>query len=272
MLSKVPVAGQMCTTSQQKKKDVFIFIRAVEKKKKTTIIEAEKLVSFTHTFPHGYECLQTSNQFFKRTTMDNSYDDLLAISTLVLSLSQNVSDSEEYITKLQSLSKNLVSKDQFEQLSKEADVLTESNNNANDNDEMSIIRKLEEERLSLIMDIQREDFVSSKLIELIDQNQEIIESVKEYLEARESIQEEEAAYTKKQLDIFVNDIVLPILAQLNENLTGLLARMKNVARKLLRIQLRAKENPDLAMSENYRKEFTELVQCFCSLCKEYKTT
>ena len=94
---------------------------------------------------------------------------------------------------------------------------------------MSIIRKLEEERLSLIMDIQREDFVSSKLIELIDQNQEIIESVKEYLEARESIQEEEAAYTKKQLDIFVNDIVLPILAQLNENLTGLLARMKNVA-------------------------------------------
>lgn len=108
---------------------------------------------------------------------------------------------------------------------------------------MSIIRKLEEERLSLIMDIQREDFVSSKLIELIDQNQEIIESVKEYLEARESIQEEEAAYTKKQLDIFVNDIVLPILAQLNENLTGLLARMKNVARKLLRIQLRAKENP-----------------------------
>ena len=49
---------------------------------------------------------------------------------------------------------------------------------------MSIIRKLEEERLSLIMDIQREDFVSSKLIELIDQNQEIIESVKEYLEAR----------------------------------------------------------------------------------------
>ena len=45
MLSKVPVAGQMCTTSQQKK-DVFIFIRAVEKK--TTIIEAEKLVSFTH--------------------------------------------------------------------------------------------------------------------------------------------------------------------------------------------------------------------------------
>ena len=55
---------------------------------------------------------------------------------------------------------------------------------------MSIIRKLEEERLSLIMDIQREDFVSSKLIELIDQNQEIIESVKEYLEARESIQEE----------------------------------------------------------------------------------
>ena len=91
---------------------------------------------------------------------------------------------------------------------------------------MSIIRKLEEERLSLIMDIQREDFVSSKLIELIDQNQEIIESVKEYLEARESIQEEEAAYAKKQLDIFVNDIVLPILAQLNENLTGLLARMK----------------------------------------------
>ena len=61
---------------------------------------------------------------------------------------------------------------------------------------MSIIRKLEEERLSLIMDIQREDFVSSKLIELIDQNQEIIESVKEYLEARESIQEEEAAYTR----------------------------------------------------------------------------
>ncbi|KAF6072051.1 hypothetical protein FOB64_000404 [Candida albicans] len=138
--------------------------------------------------------------------MDNSYDDLSAISTLVSSLSQNVSDSEEYITKLQSLSKNLVSKDQYEQLSKEADVLTESNNNANDNDEMSIIRKLEEERLSLIMDIQREDFVSSKLIELIDQNQEIIESVKEYLEARESIQEEEAAYTKKQLDIFVNDI------------------------------------------------------------------
>ena len=107
------------------------------------------------------------------------------------------------------------------------------------------------------------------MIELIDQNQEIIESVKEYLEARESI-EEEAAYTKKQLDIFVNDIVLPILAQLNENLTGLLARMKNVARKLLRIQLRAKENPDLAMSETTGRNLPSWSNAFAHYVRNTK--
>ena len=205
--------------------------------------------------------------------MDKSYDDLLAISTLVLSLSQNLNDSEEYITQLQTLSKDLVSKDQYEQLSKESgDDLIKSNSVANGDDEMAIIRKLEEERLSLIMDIQREDFISSKLIELIDQNHEIIESVKEYLEARESIKEEKAASFKRQLEILVSDVVLPISAQLDANMTELLARMKTVARKLVRIQLRAKENPSLLMSENYLKEFNELVKCFYSLCKEYKTT
>ena len=109
--------------------------------------------------------------------MDKSYDDLLAISSLVLTLNQRVNESAESIFKLQEISNVIVphnSTTDKTTTDQPQDNCSSNNDNEDDDeeeDESSIIRKLEDERIALVMDIQKQDFVGEKLRELIDQNQ-----------------------------------------------------------------------------------------------------
>ncbi|RCK58152.1 hypothetical protein Cantr_06629 [Candida viswanathii] len=195
--------------------------------------------------------------------MEKSYDDLLAISNLVLTLNQRVNDSAEYITKLQAITREIAPRKDSNDTAKAA--LPASHGSDEVEDE---IRKLEQERIALVMDIQKQDFVSEKLIELIEQNQEMLESVKEYLQARESIRIEEEVYTKRDIEVFVTEIIRPTREQLRENSQNLHTRIGKLTEKLISIELGIQKEPALLQSEQYRKEVNLLVNAFKQLLKE----
>ncbi|RCK65764.1 hypothetical protein Cantr_01568 [Candida viswanathii] len=195
--------------------------------------------------------------------MEKSYDDLLAISNLVLTLNQRVNDSAEYITKLQAITREIAPRKDGNDTTEP--VLPASQGSDEVEDE---IRKLEQERIALVMDIQKQDFVSEKLIELIEQNQEMLESVKEYLQARESIRIEEEVYTKRDIEVFVTEIIRPTREQLQENSQNLHTRIGKLTEKLISIELDIQKEPALLQSEQYRKEVNLLVNAFKQLLKE----
>lgn len=205
--------------------------------------------------------------------MDKSYDDLLAISSLVLTLNQRVNESAESIFKLQEISNVIVPHDSTTDKTttdQPQDNCSSNNDNEDDDeeeDESSIIRKLEDERIALVMDIQKQDFVGEKLRELIDQNQEMLESVKEYLQARESIQIEEDLYTKNDIEKFVHDIIQPTRIQLRENNQILHTKIERLAEKLMEIEQDIQREPTLLQSESYQKEVKYLVNAFKQLVK-----
>ncbi|MCP8716017.1 MAG: hypothetical protein M5E90_01200 [Asgard group archaeon] len=205
--------------------------------------------------------------------MDKSYDDLLAISSLVLTLNQRVNESAESIFKLQEISNVIVphnSTTDKTTTDQPQDNCSSNNDNEDDDeeeDESSIIRKLEDERIALVMDIQKQDFVGEKLRELIDQNQEMLDSVKEYLQARESIQIEEDLYTKNDIEKFVHDIIQPTRIQLRENNQILHTKIERLAEKLMEIEQDIQREPTLLQSESYQKEVKYLVNAFKQLVK-----
>ncbi|KAL6452950.1 hypothetical protein SBY92_000295 [Candida maltosa Xu316] len=82
------------------------------------------------------------------------------------------------------------------------------------------------------MSIQKQDFLSDRLIELISQNQEIIDSVKDYLLARESIRVEEEAYIKKDIETFVTHTIKPVRDQLILNQKELHSKITKLETKL----------------------------------------
>lgn len=205
--------------------------------------------------------------------MDKSYDDLLAISSLVLTLNQRVNESAESIFKLQEISNVIVPHNSTTvktTTDQPQDNCSSNNDNEDDDeeeDESSIIRKLEDERIALVMDIQKQDFVGEKLRELIDQNQEMLDSVKEYLQARESIQIEEDLYTKNDIEKFVHDIIQPTRIQLRENNQILHTKIERLAEKLMEIEQDIQREPTLLQSESYQKEVKYLVNAFKQLVK-----
>ncbi|EER33778.1 predicted protein [Candida tropicalis MYA-3404] len=205
--------------------------------------------------------------------MDKSYDDLSAISSLVSTLNQRVNESAESIFKLQEISNVIVphnSTTDKTTTDQPQDNCSSNNDNEDDDeeeDESSIIRKLEDERIALVMDIQKQDFVGEKLRELIDQNQEMLDSVKEYLQARESIQIEEDLYTKNDIEKFVHDIIQPTRIQLRENNQILHTKIERLAEKLMEIEQDIQREPTLLQSESYQKEVKYLVNAFKQLVK-----
>lgn len=156
--------------------------------------------------------------------MEKTYDDLLAISALVQSLTQQLSESSDQVAKLEKIARELVP--DYDKLIA-AEALTTTNEpeeevilSPEEQDEI-IIKKLEQQRLNILMEIQKEDFLSEKLQELIDQNQTILESIKEYLENKDHIHKEEEEQIQRAYDHYVHNKIQPIIDQLDSNLFDL---------------------------------------------------
>ncbi|KAI5958332.1 hypothetical protein KGF57_002688 [Candida theae] len=99
---------------------------------------------------------------------EKSTDELQALLTITSSLADRVNESDEAISKIKEIVKNLGE----EHISKEE---------PNEMVKPDEVQQLERERLQLVMELQKQDYIHSRLVKLVKENQELLDTIKSYI-------------------------------------------------------------------------------------------
>lgn len=193
--------------------------------------------------------------------MDRSYDEVSCIGNLVESLTSQLTDSAEHISKLQRIALELVKLSDYDVLSNNQQEVTLDEIET----DQQIIQRLEDERLQLVMELQRQDYVSTKVVELMDQNRDIIDSVKDFLTARDKdgryADDEENADDSnlKRVELYINHIVKPTETQLRSNIDDLDSSINQVNDLITLFTTRSSEATAQLESPEYKEKVSTLV-------------
>ncbi|ABN64935.1 predicted protein [Scheffersomyces stipitis CBS 6054] len=193
--------------------------------------------------------------------MDKPFDEIQAISTLLHGLTSGLADSAERINNIQTLTEKLVDKEKYEEFIKDTqvDFPDDLNGKPIEEQEELLIRQLEKDRLDMVLELQRHDFIGEKLLELIDQNEDIVETVKEYLQSKDSIRREEEEYAKKRFENYAENILQPTIDQLDTNLFDLYTGMHKVQEHLKEFTEISEETNNTMVSPQYQSDLNMLV-------------
>ncbi|KAI5966584.1 uncharacterized protein KGF55_000894 [Candida pseudojiufengensis] len=140
---------------------------------------------------------------------DDKLDELSTIQNLVEQLNQNVNEVEENSKRVTQTVKSLVPEDVYNRLV-ESPTTTSTR-------KLSKIQILESVRIHLIMELQKQDYITKNLKELIDQNQELLDSVKEYLQCQGTLKEEAKLHAKLMLENYIKTSIEPTLNNLKKS-------------------------------------------------------
>lgn len=188
--------------------------------------------------------------------MDKSYDEITAITSLVQSLTQLVKDSPDHINRLQTIAASMVPKETFNELcTKQVEDPSEPQVT-----EEYVVHLLENQRLDLVMDIQKEDFIGEKLSELIQQNEDIMGSVKEYFARKDTIRREEEDEAAQRYSKYVCDVIEPTHDHLESSLGVFNLAIVKIKQLLLEFGDETKRNDDILLSKEYQTKLNELVK------------
>ncbi|RLV94132.1 hypothetical protein JA1_001935 [Spathaspora sp. JA1] len=188
--------------------------------------------------------------------MDNkTYDDLSAISTLVQTLTPEVSETNDEILRLEKLIKELVTEEEYKELTKRT-----SSPPTGTITEDEIIKKLQEHRVNLVMKLQKQDFINEKLQELIIQNQDILDSVKEYLETKELIHQQELNHQRDLFNNFSGNVVAPTINSLDRDLQDMELEINRAQFKLEKLIDKQGKVDDVLQSSEYQEKLNLLVK------------
>ena len=188
--------------------------------------------------------------------MDKPYDEITAITSLVQSLTQLVKDSSDHINRLQAISASMVPKDTFNEL-----CTTQIEDNSEPQvTEDYVIHLLENQRLDLVMDIQKQDLIGEKLSELIQQNEEIMGSVKEYFAKKDTIRKEEEDDAAQRYSNYVCDVIEPTHDHLESSLGVFNLAIVEIKELLLEFGDETKRNDEILLSKEYQTKLNELVK------------
>lgn len=190
--------------------------------------------------------------------MNRSYDEVQAIAGLVQSVAAQLNDSAEHVQKLQSLASNLVPKSEFECLCQPPPPDQPQQAPEFDEEQLLIIQ-LERNRIDLIMSLQRQEFVSEKLSELIHQNQDMLDTIQEYLETKDSIRQEEEEAADKRFATYVDDTLQTTENKLNESLREMNAGINKVANLIPEYIENIEDNTKILVSSEYQLKVNALV-------------
>lgn len=206
--------------------------------------------------------------------MEKESDEVSTIFLLVQELAQQISKGQEEMMKVQHLTQEL--SNNYDELSSNKGALKQSEMNGellleqSEMDEESLlIQKLEQDRLSLIMDLQRQEYIQEKLIDIIDQNQETVDTVKDYLETKDQIRQEERNHAAKIFKYYELNTLQPTIENLKSMTTDLdfdVARIQHVVQVLV-------ENTELSLEQlqgdHYRQNLLNFIKGINDIYNSY---
>ncbi|KAI5953504.1 hypothetical protein KGF54_002876 [Candida jiufengensis] len=136
---------------------------------------------------------------------DDKLDEISTITTLVNQSNQKVNESGENLNKVNLTVQSLVPEDVYKRLIETS---------TSEPPPPSKIQILEDQRLQLVMELQKQDFITQNLKELINQNQEILDTVKEFLQTQPNLKEEERIKAKLLLENYIRTSIEPTIKNL----------------------------------------------------------
>jgi hypothetical protein len=197
--------------------------------------------------------------------MEKPVDEIACISSLVLQLVKQIGDSGDRISRIHALTTGISGQyvnhdksDQSNQQSQHTNQVTKDDDNYNE--EAALIRKLEDDRLALVMDLQRQDYMSEKLLEIISQNQDIVDTVKEYLLTKDQIRHEESVYATRKFDSYKKSVLQPTIDLLDNMLFDLFTDFHKVQALVDAIKCNTESNISKVVSDEYQSQLNEFVR------------
>lgn len=148
-------------------------------------------------------------------------DSVSIIKNLLLSLSDQFGESSQRTTSLESLTNGLLPEGQ-ELLENEGDreqVYDEA---------LHLIHSLEEQRNTLVMDLQKQDYVTTKLRDIIDRNLEVLQSINGYLVKSGPMLKQDLRALETELNQHQQQVVAMVRAKLEDNVAGLQTKMADI--------------------------------------------
>ncbi|CUM52999.1 unnamed protein product [Debaryomyces tyrocola] len=189
--------------------------------------------------------------------MEQQDETVKVISDLIQSLNSQIGTSSNHIATLEGLTKKLIPNE-----TKEVEVPEKQNVKRKlslEEEEEYIIRVLEQQRLERVMDLQNHEYLNEKLMELIDLNEDIMQSVKEYLERKGTTRNDERKFAESRIKHFTDDLVEPTVGVLESNLLQLNDGIEEVE-QMLNGFVEYLQNNDLKMSPEYQEQVNALIQ------------
>lgn len=161
--------------------------------------------------------------------MDELDDTSQKLNNIINELNNQVQSSSNRIKSLSELTENLAPKEDYQELLKE--VIEDSTQ------DVSLERRLENQRLKLIMDIQKQEYLKTKLVDLINHNSEMMLSVKEYLENKPTMIADDYKQINERLSHF-DELTKPKIESLEYNNYEMARSMKSIEKMLENIDMK----------------------------------
>lgn len=196
--------------------------------------------------------------------MERQEECIRTVSSLVQSVNTQVSDSSKRIANLETVTKALTPDETYD--------LSSSETNATkrelslEEEEEYIIQALERQRLERVMDLQNLEYVHSNLVELIDLNDDILQSVKEYLEQKGDARLKDKQLGDQNLQHYIDDLIEPTISVLDANLVDLQSGIRDIE---LRFNgLIESLQDDQQKMPVYQEKINEMIRIINDLCNK----
>ncbi|CAN3365525.1 hypothetical protein DICA3_F18602 [Diutina catenulata] len=161
--------------------------------------------------------------------MDKPIDEIQSLSNLVHQVQQQVAESQDNLSKLEELTHGL-----------HEGGLDPPNGHVSppsptEPTTQDVITQLQAQRLELVMRVQEQDYYSDKLREVVDQNRDVVETVKEYFHSRDQITAEERDYARRRLEFYRDAVISPTTEQLRRVNVGMRHDLATVRRVVTKV-------------------------------------
>lgn len=191
--------------------------------------------------------------------MEETGDIVHRVESLVDNISSKLDGTFSSIRQVEEQLRNFVPEEKLQEfidLSKKYEDNDDINNQRHDEEQL-LIQRLEAQRMNLVMDIQREDYIRNKLTELIEHNDEMISSVKDYLTNRQTIVNQDYQKVNDKVNHYLQEFIKPSLKNLNTNNRELNQSIHNV--EIMINHLLSEFNQKLLNSKEYNERVNEVI-------------
>lgn len=188
------------------------------------------------------------------------------VNALTGKLEYQLQDITTRVEKLELLSKKLIPDNELSQFLKEYKEVKnkpkETGENGIDDTELdsAMIRYLEKQRIDLVMDIQGQDYIRDKLMELIGHNSDMVSSVKEYLENKPQMIKDDYTMINERINHYVQDFVKPTVGNLKVNNLEMKRQVSYIETIIHDLNKKLQENHLIMLSSDYETKINECIK------------